>query len=114
VGCDNRTCVQTRGFPACWATGPAVRDRPDDPCLIDFLLASRLDWRDMLRPFQGIVPKLSDGVFVEESAIIIGDVTIGQDSSVWFHSVVRGDVHYIRIGSRTNIQDLCVLHVTHD
>jgi len=68
----------------------------------------------MLRPFQGIVPKLSDGVFVEESAIIIGDVTIGQDSSVWFHSVVRGDVHYIRIGSRTNIQDLCVLHVTHD
>ncbi len=45
---------------------------------------------------------------------IIGDVAIGKDSSVWFNSVVRGDVHRIRIGERTNIQDNCVLHVTHE
>lgn len=52
-------------------------------------------------------------MFVAEGAKIIGDVVIGRDSSVWFNSVVRGDVHYIRIGERTNIQDNCVLHVTH-
>jgi len=68
----------------------------------------------MLKPFQGILPKISDDVFIEDSAIVIGDVVIGRDSSVWFHSVVRGDVNHIRIGSRTNVQDLCVLHVTHD
>lgn len=52
-------------------------------------------------------------MFVADGARIIGDVVIGRDSSVWFNSVVRGDVHYIRIGERTNIQDNCVLHVTH-
>ena len=45
---------------------------------------------------------------------MIGDVVLGEESSVWFNSVVRGDVHYIRIGHRTNVQDLCMLHVTHD
>jgi len=45
---------------------------------------------------------------------VIGDVVLGEESSVWFNSVVRGDVHYIRIGHRTNVQDLCMLHVTHD
>ncbi len=46
--------------------------------------------------------------------MVIGDVVIGSDSSVWFYAVIRGDVHFIRIGHRTNIQDLSVLHVTHD
>jgi carbonic anhydrase/acetyltransferase-like protein (isoleucine patch superfamily) len=49
---------------------------------------------------------------VAPSAVVVGDVTIGPDSSVWYGSVVRGDVHEIRIGARTNLQDLCVLHVT--
>jgi len=63
--------------------------------------------------YRGIVPQIHESVFLAEGARIIGDVTIGKDSSVWFNSVVRGDVHRIRIGERTNIQDNCVLHVTH-
>lgn len=65
-------------------------------------------------PYKGILPKLHETVFVTEGAIIIGDVEIGRDSSVWFNSVVRGDVNYIRIGERTNVQDNSVLHVTHE
>lgn len=68
----------------------------------------------MLRAFQGIIPTLGASAFVEETAVVVGDVVLGAESSVWFLSVVRGDVNSIRIGSRTNIQDLCVLHVTHD
>lgn len=68
----------------------------------------------MVRPFQGITPTIPKSCFIEETAVVIGDVVMGEDSSVWFHAVIRGDVHYIRIGHRTNIQDLCMLHVTHD
>src|SRR5438876_8949397 len=68
----------------------------------------------MLRAFQGILPKVGENAFVEETAVVVGDVVIGAESSVWFLSVVRADVNFVRIGSRTNIQDLCVLHVTHD
>lgn len=68
----------------------------------------------MIRSFQGIKPTIPDSVFVEDTATVIGDVVIGEDSSVWFGAVVRGDVHSIRIGHRTNVQDLSVLHVTHE
>lgn len=68
----------------------------------------------MILPFQGIHPKIHESVFVAEGAQIIGDVEIGRDSSIWFNAVVRGDVHYIRIGERTNVQDHCTLHVTHN
>jgi gamma-carbonic anhydrase len=68
----------------------------------------------VIRHYQGIAPTIPPSAFIEETAVIVGDVVIGEESSVWFHSVVRGDVHYIRIGSRTNVQDLCMLHVTHD
>ncbi len=63
--------------------------------------------------YRGMTPKLHPSVYVAEGARIIGDVEIGRESSVWFNAVVRGDVHWIRIGERTNIQDNCVLHVTH-
>lgn len=63
--------------------------------------------------YRGIRPKIDETVFIAEGARIIGDVEIGQQSSIWFNTVVRGDVHSIRIGARTNIQDNCVLHVTH-
>ncbi len=46
--------------------------------------------------------------------MVIGDVVMGEDCSAWFHAVIRGDVNFIRIGDRTNVQDLCMLHVTHD
>ena len=68
----------------------------------------------MIRTFQGITPKIPASCFIEDTAVVIGEVEMGEQCSVWFHAVVRGDVHYIRIGSRTNIQDLCMLHVTHD
>lgn len=68
----------------------------------------------MLLTYKGITPKLHETVFVVDSAQIIGDVEVGEHSSVWFGAVVRGDVYYIRIGSRTNVQDNCTLHVTKD
>ncbi len=65
----------------------------------------------MIRAFQGVLPRVAGTAFIADSAEVTGDVVIGDESSVWFHSVVRGDIHYIRLGSRTNIQDLCVVHV---
>jgi carbonic anhydrase/acetyltransferase-like protein (isoleucine patch superfamily) len=67
----------------------------------------------MILPYNGINPKIDDSVFICDGAQIIGDVEIGKDSSVWFNTVIRGDVNYIRIGERTNIQDGSVLHVTY-
>lgn len=67
----------------------------------------------MLRAYKGISPRIGAQAFVDESAIVIGDVEIGADSSIWPLCVVRGDVNRIRIGARTNIQDGSILHVTH-
>lgn len=66
-----------------------------------------------IRTYQGKTPLLGANVFVDESAVVIGDVEIGEDSSVWPCTVIRGDMHKIRIGSRTSIQDGSVLHITH-
>jgi gamma-carbonic anhydrase len=63
---------------------------------------------------QGIVPTISDKAFVAPGAAVIGDVQIGADTGIWFGCVVRGDVHKIRIGERTNVQDGTVIHVTRD
>jgi carbonic anhydrase/acetyltransferase-like protein (isoleucine patch superfamily) len=68
----------------------------------------------LILPFNGIRPRLGERVFLAQNASVIGDVTLGDDASVWFGTVVRGDVHHIRIGARTNIQDNCVVHVTND
>lgn len=67
----------------------------------------------MIRSFKGTSPKIDDSAFVAEGAVVIGDVTIGKEASIWYNCVVRGDVNYITIGDRTNIQDLSMLHVTH-
>lgn len=66
----------------------------------------------MLRAFRGKSPTLDPTAFVEASAHVIGDVTLGARASVWFNAVVRGDVGAIVIGEETNLQDLCVVHVT--
>src|SRR5262245_39135142 len=65
----------------------------------------------MLRPYRGILPRVDPTAYVDESAQVIGDVEIGAESSVWMCAVIRGDVHWIRIGSRTSIQDGTVIHV---
>ena len=64
----------------------------------------------MIRPYKGISPTIPDSCFVDESAQIIGDVVLGEHASVWMNAVVRGDVHEIRIGAYSNIQDCSVLH----
>lgn len=67
-----------------------------------------------VRAFKGQMPRIHPSCFIEDSATVIGDVEIGEDSSIWFNTVVRGDVHRIRIGKRTNIQDLSMVHVLKD
>jgi carbonic anhydrase/acetyltransferase-like protein (isoleucine patch superfamily) len=64
----------------------------------------------MLRPFRGITPTVASGCYIDPSAQIIGDVQLGPQSSVWMNAVLRGDVHSIRIGSRSNVQDCAVIH----
>ena len=68
----------------------------------------------MIRPYKGIWPKLGERVYVDPSAQVIGDVELGDHASVWMNAVVRGDVHSIRIGAYSNIQDCCVVHVFKD
>lgn len=67
----------------------------------------------IVRPYGDRTPKIHPTVFLAENAVVIGDVEIGEDSSVWYGAVIRGDVNWIRIGKRTNIQDNTVVHVTH-
>ena len=66
-----------------------------------------------IRQFENILPAIGDNTFVDDTALVIGDVVIGDDCSVWPMVVMRGDVNKIRIGHRSNIQDGSVLHVTH-
>jgi carbonic anhydrase/acetyltransferase-like protein (isoleucine patch superfamily) len=66
----------------------------------------------LILSFREINPKIHPTAFVAHDANIIGDVEIGEDASVWFGSVLRGDVNYIRIGARTNIQDQTIIHVS--
>ena len=66
----------------------------------------------MLLSFQKKNPRIDSSAFIVKSSAIIGDVVIGAESSIWFNAVIRGDVNYISIGKRTNIQDGCVLHVS--
>jgi carbonic anhydrase/acetyltransferase-like protein (isoleucine patch superfamily) len=74
-----------------------------------YVLVNQRD--SMIRPYRGKRPEIAASAYIDPAAVIIGDVVIGADSSVWPCTVIRGDVHYIRIGARTNIQDGCVLHV---
>jgi carbonic anhydrase/acetyltransferase-like protein (isoleucine patch superfamily) len=68
----------------------------------------------IVRSYDGKQPRFGERVFVAENAAIIGDVELGNDCSIWFGTTVRGDVNFIRIGSRTNIQDNCTIHVAHE
>lgn len=69
---------------------------------------------EVIIPFRGVYPKVHESVFVAAGAVIVGDVEIARNSSIWFNAVLRGDVHWIRVGERTNVQDGCLLHVTHE
>ena len=67
-----------------------------------------------LRPYLGIYPQVAPSAWVDPAALVIGQVELGNHASVWPMAVIRGDVHFIRIGAETNIQDGCILHVSHD
>ena len=67
-----------------------------------------------IRPYRDITPTLGERVYVDEAARVIGDVVLGDDVSVWPFTVIRGDVNFVRIGARSNIQDGTVIHVSHD
>lgn len=66
-----------------------------------------------VRTFKGVAPQLGERVYVDVAATVIGDVHLGDDASVWPGAVIRGDMHRIRIGKRSNVQDNAVLHITH-
>jgi carbonic anhydrase/acetyltransferase-like protein (isoleucine patch superfamily) len=66
----------------------------------------------VIQPYDGRAPRLHPSVYVAETGVVIGDVEIGEGSSVWFGAIVRGDVHHVRVGARTNLQDQTVVHVT--
>lgn len=66
----------------------------------------------MIKPFGEQYPVIHSTAFIADDAVVIGDVEIGEDASVWFGSIIRGDVNFIRIGARTNIQDATVIHVS--
>jgi len=68
--------------------------------------------RPLIAAFQGHSPQVPDSAFVAPTATVVGDVVLGEEASVWYGAVIRGDVGAIRIGPRSNIQDCCVLHVT--
>lgn len=67
-----------------------------------------------IRVFEGVAPQIAESAFIDNSAVVTGNVSIGEDSSVWPCCSVRGDIHSITVGKRSNIQDGSVLHVTHD
>ena len=67
----------------------------------------------LILPVKGISPKFGNNNYIAENATVVGDVITGDDCSIWFTAVVRGDVHYIRIGNKVNIQDGAILHCTY-
>ncbi|MCB1674329.1 MAG: gamma carbonic anhydrase family protein, partial [Pseudomonadales bacterium] len=66
-----------------------------------------------IRPFEGVIPSVAQSCFVDSAAVVIGDVELADNSSVWPCAVIRGDVNSIKIGEGSNIQDFAMLHVTH-
>jgi len=68
----------------------------------------------ILRAYEGKQPRIGERVFIAENAAVIGNVDVGNDCSIWYSATIRGDVNFISIGSRTNVQDNCAIHVTHD
>lgn len=67
----------------------------------------------LIKPVKGMQPRFGENCYLAENATIVGDVIMGDDCSVWFQAVIRGDVHYIRMGNRVNVQDGAVIHCTY-
>lgn len=72
----------------------------------------KLEFDRKLYPYENLYPQIHPSVFLADGVRIVGDVEIGEFSSIWYNTVIRGDVHYVKIGKMTNVQDLSMLHVT--
>lgn len=81
---------------------------------MDATKIQKIDGEEKLFPYKELYPKIHPSVFLASGVKIVGDVEIGAFSSVWYNVVIRGDVHYVKIGEMTNIQDLSMLHVTNN
>src|ERR1051325_4391299 len=105
----------SRTAPGCQQTPPSLPSRAAPVTVSAFTPRGAAGFfflvHTMLRPFRGKHPQVAPTAFIEESAQVIGDVHIGDESSVWFNAVVRGDVFHIRIGDRTNVQDGTVIRL---
>jgi carbonic anhydrase/acetyltransferase-like protein (isoleucine patch superfamily) len=78
-----------------------------------FLCANYVNLMALIKEVRGFIPQFGTNCFLTENAVVIGDVLMGDDCSVWFHAVVRGDVNSIRIGNKVNIQDGAIIHCTY-
>ena len=67
----------------------------------------------IIKPVKGIAPQIPDDCYIAENATIVGEVTMGNECSVWFNAVIRGDVHYIKMGNKVNVQDGAIIHATY-
>ena len=67
----------------------------------------------LIKPVKGIAPQFGENCYLAENAVIVGDVVMGNDCSVWFHAVIRGDVNAIRMGNKVNVQDGAIIHCTY-
>lgn len=68
----------------------------------------------IIKTVRGLTPQFGKNIFLAENAVVVGDVMMGDDCTVWYHAIVRGDVHFIRIGNKVNIQDGAVIHCTYE
>lgn len=112
VFCVAKICCPTQNKHQTWTCGakvPKMRGRTASGAV-----KTQTGQTMNIRPYLDKFPTLPESAYVDPAAVVIGDVVLGADSSLWPMVVARGDVNYIRIGSRTNIQDGAVLHVTHD
>jgi carbonic anhydrase/acetyltransferase-like protein (isoleucine patch superfamily) len=87
-------------------SGPEARDRRGR--------SAAGEARAVIRAFGGVWPRIHPDAWIAPGAVVVGDVEIGAESSLWYGAVLRGDVHRVRVGARTNLQDGCILHVTRD
>jgi carbonic anhydrase/acetyltransferase-like protein (isoleucine patch superfamily) len=107
---NEKPCAAFPPLHDTWYVRIAERSRPQDSSSVCGATKANAQEITMIRSYKGISPKIPASCYVDESAQVIGDVTLGDNASIWMNAVVRGDVHYIRIGANSNIQDCSVLH----
>jgi len=109
-------CIKTKDFKFFYNHQLQKRGEGEPSTIppLDFLKFTEMTRQPDIRPYRGKHPQIAASAYIDPASVVIGDVVIGEDASLWPLCVVRGDVNYIRIGARTNIQDGSILHVMKD